>query len=319
MKTIQNVSYGLHRYRDADRNEQFVLSDGTSTIIYDEARWAKALKKMPKGTRIISSSANPSDIIFKVLEDAGMKVLTAHWHSAGIAKNLSSEEIAAAFAVLPEEKLKPLVVRQDIMQLKAQVNLRQAVMEYRKRATLKVKAVERAQGGQSKWTQESLAEIEAIQDKEESPVDKEIKRLAKKLPECQVLHQLMGAKDAWMSAAAIVSQIQDVRRFQMVSSLWHYAGLHGPNGRRKKGVPCDWNPKLKVALYLWATASMKAMSPYFRQRFDRYRAEERAAHASKCQCSTPDGHSTARAMRKVEKDLLKDFWVEMTRRWEQAA
>jgi hypothetical protein len=318
MKT-EIVTYGLHRYRDENKNEQFLLSDGKDVTQYDEVKFAKVVKKLKKGTRIISSSANPTDSVLATLAKAGAEVLSAHWHATGIPKNLPAEEIAARFAMLPDELLRPINIRSDIMQLKNLVNMRRALIEYRKTAQLRLSAVVRAMG--QKTTEHELVEeeINKFANETESPIDKDIKKLAKTIPDCIVLHRLMGTTDAWMSAAGIISQIGDIRRFPMVSSLWHYAGLHGPNTRRKKGVAHDWNSKLKTTLYTWASACMRSNVPLFRQRYDRYRAEERAIHETKCKCKTPDGHSTMRAMRRVEKDLLKDFWVAMNKQWEKAA
>lgn len=322
MKTKTTARVALHKFRE-DGAVVYFLSDGVEVQKLGETAWAKQFKKFKTGTTVISTSANPSDAVLAALADKGVKVVSAHWHSTGIAKNLSPEELVLKFAQLSDADLKPVTIRPDIISLRDAVNTRETMIEYRKKAQLKLSAIARNAGGAEppSYVQTATAELESEWTPQQTSIDGDVKKMAKAIPECQVLHKLMGTKDAWISAAAIVARIQDIRRFPRVSSLWHYAGLHGANVRRRKGTVQDWNSKLKTALYLWASACLRGGDrvPTFRQPFDQYRAEERATHEKKCKCETPDGHSTMRAMRRVEKDLLKNFWVAMNKHWEADA
>jgi Transposase IS116/IS110/IS902 family len=309
----------LHKFRE-EGELVFLLSNGIEVETKNEKQFASFVKKLPKGVQIISTSANPSDAILATLAEKGAKIFSAHWHSTGIAKNLSAQEIVMRFAQLDDSVLKPVLVRKDIIELRNTVNVRETMIEYRKKAQLKLSAVSRNAGGMEKpaYVKQAEEELEAEWTPQETSIDKEVIAIAKKIPECVVLHEIMGNKNAWLSAAAIVARVQDVRRFPMPSSLWHYAGLHG-TVKRTKGQANDWNSKLKTALYLWASASLRGgdRCPSFRQPYDQYRAAERAIHETKCKCKTPDGHSTMRAMRRVEKDLLLNFWVRMNKFWEE--
>lgn len=104
----------------------------------------------------------------------------------------------------------------------------------------------------------------------------------------------------------------------MPSQLWAYCGLHVVDGaapRRTRGARANWSTRAKTRAYLMAEACVKLTgtgiqrrSPY-RDVYDASRAldEERQAERS---APLTDGHTHARAMRKVSKAILADMWAE---------
>lgn len=82
-----------------------------------------------------------------------------------------------------------------------------------------------------------------------------------------------------------ISEIRDISRFDTISKLWAYCGLHvidGRAARRKRGEAANWNGFLKTKLLGVAGPSfLRCASPY-REHYDHYK--ERLMHRP---CSLP--------------------------------
>jgi hypothetical protein len=132
-------------------------------------------------------------------------------------------------------------------------------------------------------------------------------------------------------------------RPRLVSELWAYCGLHGPHGRKRKGVAANWNQDAKVRAYLVAEACIRwdgqpdkngrprAISPYraaYNAARSRYVDKVHTEACARCgpagkpaQPGSPwsDGHRHGAAMRLVMKALLRDLWLEAKKVHEVAA
>lgn len=148
-------------------------------------------------------------------------------------------------------------------------------------------------------------------------------------------------------SACVVASVQDIKRFQTVSKLWAYAGMHVINGkaaRRKKGEKANWNSFLKTKLHVLADCLIKLnfddeKKPLrYRKFYDDYknRMENRVScHLTKEEHSKvpvvekdpnadkptvtwlkngcTKGHTHNMAMRYVQKMFLQDLFMEWYR------
>lgn len=111
-------------------------------------------------------------------------------------------------------------------------------------------------------------------------------------------------------ACKLLSQIQDISKFDTVSKLWRFAGMaviDGQAERLKKGEKAHYNKALKTIMYLIGTALMRANSPY-RKIYD---------DAKEYYTTNRDwtkGHIHLAAMRKMEKVFLSHLW----QKWREA-
>jgi len=102
-------------------------------------------------------------------------------------------------------------------------------------------------------------------------------------------------------------------RFDMVSALWKYCGLHVVDGKapkRAKGEKIDWNPKLRTMCWKIGDSFVKARSPVYRQIYD----EEKARRLQKFKAEKHDPksiklHADLCARRKMVKIFLQHYWV----------
>lgn len=163
------------------------------------------------------------------LHEQGVKLVSTHWHDTKIEKGLEPEAIALAFETLPNEIFKPFVPLADLLKLRAMIGIRDAIVRYRIAAGQKITEDSRAMGfgDDNKPAFWVAAEEEQAEDikRTETPIEKEIAALAKTIPECIALNQILGVANAWGTAAAVLAHVQDVDRFATVSKLWRYAGL----------------------------------------------------------------------------------------------
>lgn len=80
-------------------------------------------------------------------------------------------------------------------------------------------------------------------------------------------------------AGGLIAWIGDIGRFDTVSKLWAFSGLHtidGQAARRKAGEKANWNPQLKVLAWKAATSFVKVGKGYrllYEQAKARYQAK----------------------------------------------
>lgn len=256
------------------------------------------------------------------LQDRGAKVLTAHWHKAGLDKGLDADQIALQYLDVPETAFRPLRLRGDIHFLRQLVQTRYAFLEYRRSYQLRLASVARDLGlgkddPRPDNMQEQLDDLKQAKKETEGLTEKRINEEAPKIFECVLLKKILGitGEDSWTTAASVVAYLGDMSRFEQVSSLWHYCGYHVVDGhapKRQKGKNITWNPKIRTALWSWSDSMLKTKNPIWRPVYDAYRAKELAEHDVKCpNCKTKEGHCGARARRRVVKDVLTQFFVQM--------
>ena len=311
------------------KNAIVYVANGTAAKRFelDSEKFLKYLDKIPKGTTIRLTKADPAGLLVRELAARGYETSCCHWHSTGIEKNLPPEEIAEKFASLPEVLFRPLVYRRDLAELRKAVAVRKALIQLRGDAQRRIRAVGRDIGAvkaeDDPELSDSLDAVDELLGKDglKSPDgvgwDTYVNKKAATVPECVLLAKIAHIKGSLIAAANIIAVIGDVARFNgQVSAVWKYTGNHVVSGcspKRKKGQPCDWSTKGRTALYQLGQSIIKDRSNPWRAVFDKNREEEMADHRHDgkpaLDCKTIDGHCTARAIRKVTKEIIKRFVV----------
>jgi len=135
-------------------------------------------------------------------------------------------------------------------------------------------------------------------------------------------------------SASIISSIKDIKRFQTVSKLWAYSGLHVIDGKavkRKAGEKCNWNGFLKSKLRVAADCLMKLnfdadhQPLRYRKFYDDYKnrrenvvachltkeehAKSKDSKATWLPNGCTKGHIHNMSLRYIEKMLLQDLWL----------
>ena len=141
-------------------------------------------------------------------------------------------------------------------------------------------------------------------------------------------------------SAQLIAYI-DINKFNRVSSIWHYCGMHVNNGvapKRSKGSKIDWNPQLRMICYKISDSFIKQRTPKYREIYDKEKEKQLIlldkttddmkpkAFLSKSKgkegtieklkpkidMSPPKSklHVENRARRKAVKEFLKDFYLE---------
>jgi len=117
-------------------------------------------------------------------------------------------------------------------------------------------------------------------------------------------------------AAGLIGYIEDIERFDTVSKLWAYAGLHVVEGkapRRRRGQKINWNPKLRVLCWKIGESFVKMRGGGgYRDLYEKHRAEYEAREDLKKEAK---GRRYAMAKRKTVKIFLSHLW-EVWRRLE---
>ena len=107
-------------------------------------------------------------------------------------------------------------------------------------------------------------------------------------------------------ACGLLGFIGDHRRFKGLRSLWHYCGLHVVNGeapKRAKGVKVDWNPRFRTLMWQIGKSLIMRKNPRYYPLYVEYKRAEAEKHPELTKL-----HIHNRALRKVQKDFLKDLW-----------
>lgn len=135
-------------------------------------------------------------------------------------------------------------------------------------------------------------------------------------------------------SAALISRIGSIERFEFISSLWAYAGLHVVDGKapkRAKGQKANWDPELKMlAAFKVPSQFVKVPTSFGRKLYDQYKSFYDQVHDGRCPVwSHPDakvnkagtkatvnskgcsrkGHVHNMSTRKVGKIFLACLWM----------
>lgn len=108
------------------------------------------------------------------------------------------------------------------------------------------------------------------------------------------------------TAAELIALIGDIGRFDTVSSLWHYAGLHVNEGKApklRKGEKIDYHPKLRALCIGIIGKNFVRLKSSYRQLYDekkKYYEQNR---------DWKKGHRHNAAIRFMVKQFLKELWL----------
>lgn len=315
---------------DGTRKATLWTHDGTEAQRLQGTKIDKFIASLKPDQVIRTTQVNATDATLMELADRGVKIRYAHWHSLGFDKSMEPATIAEHYQMAPDSTFRDFIPRHDINDLRKTLSLRNALLQCYGDTVRRFKQVGRslnlttdAELKSDPLISQALEGLSSIQKsvlgESGGSLDKEVVKLAKTIPECVLFNQVAGIQSSWILAAAVVSTSGGFDRFDDVASLWHYYGLHVVDGKapkRAKGTPMDWSPFGRMTAYQLGDVIIKGTdwggkreaNPW-RAKYDEYREIERLNHEDKCKCTTPDGHSTARARRKVVKAIFKRFFL----------
>lgn len=198
------------------------------------------------------------------------------------------------------------------------------VQETRISMGLRVGAMKR-EGLQDQWTK-PLEAVAAEAKPLERSIDRELTRLMRQHPLREWIENAPGV--ALPGVARILGITGRLDKFETVSKLWAYLGLHVREGRaprRKRGELANWSIKGRTVCYQLAESIVRVGKGPYREAYDRKKAEygarERTGpsecpfgqlHLSKSKKPIACGlaHIHNAAMRYAIKCYLRDLWSE---------
>jgi hypothetical protein len=277
------------------------------------SKWINSLN--PNCTVRLTSLGTFGPLLLE-LQSHGVVLVYRHFHDLGIKKGLGPEEAVAAYAALPAELFRVVTFRKDLMELRSLVQLREAIMHFRVSCGQKITESTRAMGytdddpNRPEWLR--AAEIEHREDikRFESPLEKEIGRRAKAIPECVILNEILAISDkSWGTSSTVVGLTGGAEKFATVAKLWRFSGfavVGGKTEKRTRGESLHYSPTLRTAWWLWCDSMLKVKNPKWRPAYDFYREQIIAKHPE-----LTETHCNARARRRVIKDALCAWWTRM--------
>jgi len=122
-------------------------------------------------------------------------------------------------------------------------------------------------------------------------------------------------------------ELRHVLEPRTVSELWSYAGYGVVNGaapKRTKGQKVNWNPEIRMRVWLIAETSIRSNGDY-KPVYDETKASAMASphlqDCARCKAKAGEplskGHAHARAMRRVSKEILRDLWT-LSKEWHES-
>lgn len=303
------------------------VSDGVIVTVVKEKEFEKWITSLKQGSSLRLTAVHASDPLLLDLMNRKIQILYVNWHATGIEKGLAPEEIAKQYALLPLSVFREFTPRTDLTELRYRLSQRMALVESRKAATLRLKGAARHYGQMDKedYGADTLSLLKDVDEIDiQVPIttkgktknvslDTYIASLAKRIPECVKFNEAAHIGDSWITAAMVVAFSGGLDRFDSVASFWHYCGEHVVDGqapKRKKGQAVTWSPKLRTTLWQMSSSIMKNRSNPWRKFFEETREQEIDTHSEKHPgCKTVDGHCTARSLRKMRKEILKQFFL----------
>lgn len=156
--------------------------------------------------------------------------------------------------------------------------------------------------------------------------EKEIIKVAKKSLKEERIYSEWLAKVKGIGptlATGLIAEINNIERFETISKLWAYSGLHvaedGKVVKRRRGEKANWNTNLKRTSWLVGEAFVKGGGAY-RELYDKFRAEYDKKWKTPKDCGSTgcknkgkgkcmDGHRHAAAKRKTVKVFLAHLYM----------
>lgn len=329
MLKTKNAVLAVHKTFEPDaagkRAIIWYVNDGKTTSRLNPKKLVAFIDDLQPGTTLRFTAVNALDAQLQELqEERGVNIVYAHWHTLGLPKGLSPEEIVAAYFAASETLFRAFVPRKDIAELRNLLAIRNAIVGFAGDALRRIRQVGRniaeTDIDENKDLTEAHEFIKKIRaglktpNAKGKPVSYEtrIDEMAAQIPECVLFNSIVGF-ESYGTAAAIVAASGGLERFDRVSSVWHYFGQHNVDGKaakRKKGVPMTWSPNGRTALYLMMESIIKNTKNPWNAKVHAIQEAELAVHAIKHpDCPTPKGHTLAMAKRKVQKEILKRFFL----------
>lgn len=327
MKTKMKL-LAVHKTFEADtdgkRSIIWYVNDGTTTSRLNPKKLVSFLEDLQPGTTMRFTAVNALDAqLSELQEQRGITIMYAHWHDLGLAKGLSAEDIVAAYFTAPVSVFRTFTPRRDIAELRNLLSIRNAIVGFSGNAVRRIKQAGRNMAdpeSENPDVTEALELVQKIRASFKTPntkgrevsYDTRIDEMAEKIPDCVLFNKIVGF-ESYGTAAAIVAASGGFERFPRVSSVWHYFGQHNIDGKaakRKKGQPMTWSPNGRTALYLMMESIIKNKKNPWNAKVHAIQDAELAVHAEKHpNCPTPKGHTLAMAKRKVQKEILKRFFL----------
>lgn len=327
MNTTATVFPAVHRTFDKGTDGKctvsFYVHNGKKVQYLNETKARKWVESLPADTGVRFTAVSSADqVLLELVRGTTVRIMHANWHDMGIEKNLTPEEIVQKVAEAPADLFTEFKIDGRIAKLRNALMARNAVAQYLDDVGRRAKQIARDSGNPAyEGIEDALSKISFTDDNKGGKSRSEIAKLesnltsiAKSMPECRLFNEIAGIKTGWLTAATIVAYSGGVSRFPTVASFWHYCGVHVVDGKMplpKSGQPVTWSPKLRKALFTMTESILikHGKTNPWGEDFLRIWEEEKAAHASKCQCKCPESHSKKRARWKVAKEILKRFYL----------
>ena len=203
----------LHRTFD-DGKPTLYIADGTEVKKLTGAKVPKWFSQLKKGDNLLltSGQAHTADEVLLGLAERGIQLYTFHWHRVNLPKGQEPGDIAAMCSALPDTDLRPVVLRPDLCQLRDAVRARTVLLDVRKAAANRLGALQRNSSGLiNDILEEEIDELSEMKQQHEISANKAVAKLARRIPECQMLAQAAGVKNGWLLISTIVAYVGATR------------------------------------------------------------------------------------------------------------
>lgn len=276
-------------------------------------------------TTIRLTAVNALDAIVGRLEDLGATIVSTNWHNTGITKGLAPEDIVKAYYESSAD-FRVFKYNKPLADLRNTIAMRNAMAQACGDLSRRVQQIGRNIG----MTKDDMLEdarfkqMFALEDAIEKSIgfpnkhgklvslDTEVNNQAKKIPACVLFNKVAGITSSYVTAATVMSIIQDIERFPNVASLWSYFGMGVVDGKapkRQTGVASNWSPAGRRVLYQLGSSLIKNKNNPWRAFFEDAKAGYLAKHETTCGCKAKAGHPDAQARRKMVKEIMKRFFI----------
>ena len=202
------------------------------------------------------------------------------------------------------------------------------LMQLRKRHLLRISAIERGASNYDVQFEHDVMEHMGMNALLKDAV-KMMVNYGTAIPVWPWITGIRGLKQGSL-AAQLLSQIDDIARFDTVSKLWRFAGyavINGERDRLKAGEKAPYSTRLKSTCYLVSESFIKQQTPGYVGIYYAEKERQQEQHPAKMckQCGIPwddctqkkkhyaeftPNHLHLRAMRKMTKIFLQHLWVE---------
>lgn len=161
---------------------------------------------------------------------------------------------------------------------------------------------------------------------ESQKLENKYKRRMKEFVESEPIYQKFLSKIRGIGpvlSANLIKEFGYCERYDNVGKLWHHTGNHVKNGKapkKKKGEEITFSPRLRTFTWKISDCLMKSNRGYYRDVYDKEKEKqlnreyepgelaEKYDSYDKEDTSISQGHAHNRALRKVRKLFLSQYW-----------